>query len=366
MKRKNIICVCLIGFVWLMLSVSCLIKKPTDTSFTERRKLAQFPNLTVDSLLEGKFALDFEDYVTDQFPLRDTFRTLKAFWQYYGFRQKDNNGIYLHDGYAAKLEYPLKESSITKACEKFTNLYETYMKDKNCNIYASVVPDKGYFMAEEGGYMSMDYERLFDMVKTGLPFATYIPIQDTLKLSDYYKTDTHWRQESIVETAKKLASAMGTEASIHWDFTKVKTDQPFYGVYYGQSALPLKSEDLYYLTNPIIEGASVYHEDTQTTTAVYDKEKLYSKDPYEMFLSGAAPILTVHNSVAKTDKELIVFRDSFGSSIIPLLTEAYSKITLVDIRYVHSNLVGKYVDFDNADVLFLYSTLVLNGSAVLK
>ncbi len=366
MKKKTYVFVCLIGSVWLLLSVACLIKKPTETSDTERRALAQFPALTTETLLAGKFASEFEAYATDQFPLRNQFRTLKAMWQYYGYLQSDNNGIYIMDGHAGKIEYPLKTSSIKNACEKFTYLYEKYIKDKNCNVYASVVPDKGYFMAKEGGYLSLDYEQLFTMVKEGLPFATYIQLADSLELSDYYKTDTHWRQEEIVDVAKKIASAMGITSRISWNFTKVKTDQPFYGVYYGQAALPLKSDTLYYLTNPIIEGSVVYHADTNATTAVYDKDKLASKDPYEMFLSGAAPILTIENSEAETDKELVVFRDSFGSSLTPLLIEAYSKITLVDTRYIHSDLVGNYVDFDNADVLFLYSTLVLNNSTVLK
>ncbi len=366
MKRKNVICVFLISSVWLLLSVTSLLKKPSTFSDTERRKLAQFPVITTESLLGGDFAQSFEDYATDQFPLRDRFRTLKAYWQYFGFRQKDNNGIYIQNGYAGKLEYPMNETSIANACKKFNNLYKKYMKNKNCKIYASVVPDKGFFLAESGGYLSLNYELLFDMVKKELPFAEYISIENALELSDYYRTDTHWRQEEIVEVAKKLARAMGVEANIHWNFTKVSTNKPFFGVYYGQSALPLKSDSLYYLTNPVIEEATVYHEDTQKTTAVYDKEKLESKDPYEMYLSGAAPILTIENPLAETKKELVVFRDSFGSSIAPLFIEAYSKITLVDTRYIDSNLVGDYVEFEDTDVLFLYSTLVLNNSAVLK
>ena len=34
-----------------------------------------------------------------------------------------------------------------------------------------------------------------------------------------------------------------------------------------------------------------------------------------------------------TDRELVIFRDSFASSLAPLLMEQYAKITLVDIRY---------------------------------
>ena len=87
---------------------------------------------------------------------------------------------------------------------------------------------------------------------------------------------------------------------------------------------------------------------------------------YEVFLSGPKSVQKIVNPMCETDKKLIIFRDSFGSSIAPLLISGYSEITLVDIRYISSGLIGKMVDFENAQVLFLYSTSVLNNSETLK
>ena len=77
-------------------------------------------------------------------------------------------------------------------------------------------------------------------------------------------------------------------------------------------------------------------------------------------------MLTIKSPLANTDRELIIFRDSFGSSLAPLLTEGYAKITLVDLRYMPAALLDKYVDFHGQDVLFLYSTTLLNSAMVLK
>ena len=63
---------------------------------------------------------------------------------------------------------------------------------------------------------------------------------------------------------------------------------------------------------------------------------------------------------------MIVFRDSFASSLIPLFVEGYSKITLIDIRYIRIEDLEKYIQFNNQEVLFLYSTLVLNNSSSMK
>ena len=81
---------------------------------------------------------------------------------------------------------------------------------------------------------------------------------------------------------------------------------------------------------------------------------------YDIYLSGATPLITIDNPNAKTKKELLLFRDSFGSSIAPLLVQEYSKITLIDIRYISSDLLDQYINFEKQDVLFLYSSLILN------
>ena len=82
-----------------------------------------------------------------------------------------------------------------------------------------------------------------------------------------------------------------------------------------------------------------------------------------MFLSGTKALLRIDNPNATTDEELIIFRDSFGSSITPLLAEGYKSIYLVDIRYVMPDLLDRFIDFEGKDVLYLYSALILNSNS---
>ena len=85
-----------------------------------------------------------------------------------------------------------------------------------------------------------------------------------------------------------------------------------------------------------------------------------------MFLSGPLSLVTIENPKCISGKELIIFRDSFASSIAPLLAEGYTKITLADIRYLRSDFLDRFIAFKDQDVLFLYSTLVLNNSKSLS
>ena len=123
-----------------------------------------------------------------------------------------------------------------------------------------------------------------------------------------------------------------------------------------------------YLTSETLNKCVVTSFDSGKPVEIplYDMEKAVGKDPYEMFLSGTRAVLTIENPEAETERELIVFRDSFGSSLIPLLAQGYRKITVLDIRYVQNSQLGQLVEFGSQDVLFLYSTMLLNNSKALR
>lgn len=363
MKQKvsSIGCILLLA-LWGALTLGAWFASPKAVSESERRPLAQFP--AFDLQKPGEFIGKFEDFSLDQFPLRDSFRRLKSLFHYNVLNQKDNNNIYLADGFAAKMEYPLNTASVNRALGKFQKIYETCLKGNCENIVFAVVPDKGYYLAQPNGYLSMDYETLFSMVQ-GLEWAQFVDLTELLRPEDYYRTDTHWRQEKIQSVAQALLTALGREPGEE-NYTPVNLERPFYGVYYGQAALPMEPETMTILTSDTLEDCIVTNLETGKAAGIYDMAKLTSPDLYDVYLSGAVSLMTIDNPNAPDQKELIVFRDSFGSSLVPLLAQSYSRITLVDIRYVSSQMLDSFLTFDNQDVLFLYSTLILNNSATLK
>ncbi len=363
-KIKHIVVTVVMVAFLFGFSVFAWVKPADEFSTSERRKLSQLPQLSFNTILSGDFMSNFENYTLDQFPLRDKFRTLKAMVALNIFNQSANNDIYVVDGFASKIEYPLKEESVKRAGERFEYVYEKYLKNANTKNYLSIIPDKNYFLGTENGYLSIDYDKMISLLKENTDFLEYIDITEDIELSDFYKTDTHWREESIVDVAEKIGNEMGVDVRTEYDIKTLDVD--FYGVYYGQSALPLEAEKIKYLTNDVLDNCRVYDYQNDKVISVYDMEKAKGKDPYEMFLGGPLSLVTIENPDAKTDKELIIFRDSFGSSIAPLLVEGYKKITLVDIRYMHPNLLEGYIEFNSQDVLFLYSTSVLNNSETIK
>ncbi len=380
-SKKLIICVAA-TFLFCM-TLLCLFLPKQDVSESERRKLKQFPEFSWESVSSGKFMKEFEEYAADQFPLRDDFRALKGNVAFYIFNQSDNNELYVKEGHAVKMEYPLQEKAIIRGAGLFENIYDTQLKDKNCNVYYSLIPDKNYFLGED--HLQMDYEKLKSLMAENLEHMTYIDIMGLLEIEDYYRTDAHWKQENLLDVAEALLEGMGadagtdtsvdksagsdTDTSMGFDAASYETkewDEPFYGVYYGQLAFSMEPDKIRYLTNDTLEGCIVFDYQNNKEIGIYDFDKAAGMDAYELFLSGSLSLIEIKNPNAATDKELVIFRDSFGSAIAPLLVEEYAGITLVDIRYLPSSQVPKYVDYEGKDVLFLYSTSVLNHSETMK
>lgn len=365
-KRIQSLLTACVVLLWTVLTLFAWLKTPEESSDAERRTLAQRPVFSFQTALSGSFMTQFEEYTTDQFPFRQRFRQLKAQFHYNVLSQKDNNGIYVVDGAAAKLEYPLSDASLDHAVSVFEGVYTRYVEDTNCKVYQAVVPDKGYYLALENGYPAMDYAALMARMELGLPWAHSIDLTDCLTAEDYYRTDTHWRQERLLNAAQRLCTAMDAPQPQWSDYTQTPLEVPFYGVYHGQAAIPMEPETIHLMESDILSACTVYNYETGKTAFIYDLDKLGSRDLYDVFLSGAAALLRIDNPNAVTNRELVVFRDSFGSSIVPLLVHGYKTVTLVDLRYMRSSMLEQLIEFKDQDVLFLYSTLVLNDSNSLK
>ncbi len=363
-KKGSRLTVALAGALILGFSLAGLLLPDREFSAAERRRLADAPKLSAEAVRSGAFMTEAETYLQEQFTFREGFRRLKTFVFCRIFGQKVIGGIFLYKGHASKMDYPLDTASIDYSASRFQSIYDTYLKDSGSRVYVSVVPDKNRYMAEEAGVPHLDPEELEERLLSQMPYASYIDIGAGLGLEDYYKTDIHWRQERLAGTAELLAESMGTR--LPGDWRTVTLSDPFYGVYRGQSAMPLPAETISYLEADYLEACTVYDYETGSYVPVYDPEAVKGPDPYGMFLAGSKSLLRIENPAAPEGKRLILFRDSFGSSIAPLLAGGYREVVLVDIRYISPALLGQFLSFEDRDVLFLYSESVLNNSETLK
>ena len=273
--------------------------------------------------------------------------------------------VYVYQGYAVTTEAGYDQKSLDYAALKFQQLYDSYLTGNDGHIYLSVVPDKGSFTAPPEGYTPASAQETADTLLAQLDFVQYVDIAPGLMLEDYYRTDPHWRQECLVATAQTLAQAM--DVPLAGDFQENAIDVPFYGAYAEKAGEPLVADTLRYLTGEVLDACTVYDYETDAREPLYDLAAVDTDTPYDLYLQGSRSLLRIDSPLSTTDRTLVVFRDSFGSSLIPLLAESYRTIYAVDIRYLSSQMVGRFLSFDGSeDVLFLYSTMVLQNSRTMK
>lgn len=271
---------------------------------------------------------------------------------------------YVYQGYAAATDAPWDESSLDFAVYRFSHLLETYFTgDYRC--FLSVIPDKAQFTQPPEDYVPADASDTLDYLAQQLP-VTAIDIAGLLSLEDYYRTDSHWRQENLVPVAETLAAGMGVSLPDGTDDTLNALEGDFCGSFWGKTEEKLTPDTLGFLTNAVTDRCTVYDYETGKTVGIYDYEAAKTA-PYDLFLSGNKSLLRIDDPAAETGRTLIVFRDSFGSSLVPLLTPAYATVYVVDIRYLATDGLSRVVEFpDSADVLLLYSATVLHNSITLK
>lgn len=362
MKKQNLIITG--GFFTLCagLAIASILLPDQEISISERRKLTSFPEVTLASLANGKFGSSFEDYALDHLAFRDAFLDLRSLSGKYLFGNLDDNGIVEKEGSLIHLERK-NENSVEYAAQVFERVWNKYLKDTDCKVYLSIIPDKAYFLQDDH-LAVMDYDAFLSDVCRRMDYAKYIDITHTLSLEDYYHTDPHWKQENLEKAVQALAQGM--DISLASDYQQYCALENFTGTYAGQSALPAAKDALNVLYNPEMDDWHVYSYEKGKQIPVYNEQDVKGLDPYNVFLSGNTGLLKIENPHGQKGRRLVVFKDSFGSSLLPLLLDGYEEAYIVDLRSLPSFQVGRYITFTDQDVLFLYSTSVLNNSNTLK
>ena len=357
---------CVILLVGFVLNV---VTPDKEISYTERRPLDQMPELNREFIFSKDTGEVLEEYLLDQFWNRDGVRGLKVWFDTKILKKTDVNGLYQIGDHLFKTDYPINENSVIKATEKMKAIQEKFFGQTN-QVAFSVIPDKAHYAPNRDQYLSLDYDKMQTLLAEGVKNRGmgYVDLESTLELDDYYYTDLHWKQESLKETVDVIWKHFGIDAELDMDGFTINDYAPFYGAYYGQIASGGEGDRLIWLNDEEINAMIVkdFDEMKESKDIVYAEEKLGTVDSYELFFGGNSPLIVIDNPNCETGDRLILFRDSFGSAIAPLLAKEYSQVVLVDLRFVGYEYLGNFVDFEDADVLFMWGQAIYNDSTMIR
>ena len=364
MKNKNLGMGITLFAILISIFLVQIIIPDQEISEKEQRALAQKPDSSISSYQEGKFQKNYEEYIEDQFPLRYKLMSLKT-KLVKGLGVKKIQDVYFGENGRLIQEpvYPTEEVMNLKA--NLINAFQEQNPDIIMNMM--LIPNKAGIYAEE---IDTEYQQL-DFYDTFLSKLTdkmiKINAKDILLAHKeekiFYDTDHHWTTLS----AKYLADEFLKDQETKYEYDVYVSNNHFIGTLANKISyeevedvveiyLPKTEDIVYYVTYP---------EEGKSATTVYDLEKQYSSNAYEVFFGGNHARIDIATNVSG-DKRLLIFKDSYANCLIPFLIPYYSEIVVIDPRYYYGDIMEIINGKKITDVLFLYNMNTFFGDTSLE
>lgn len=331
-----------------------------DRGFSEQenRNLAQFPEMTAESIFSGAFMSEFEIYLADQFPARDACIRLKT-----AIRRAA--GQKLIDGYyLAKDDYLIPEESVCdwRRVEELIGLINEFSgRFDGINVSFMLAPTAVSIYADKLPYTAdVSQTETMALIEAGLDSTvSYIDLYPVLyadrETELYYRTDHHWTTRAaygaFVQYAKSLGIAVADDGYVFYPVT-----DEFQGTCASGSGI-YETLDVIEICVPVdSEGSYVvnYVEEMKKTATLFDGSRLELKDKYQVFMGGNHAQVEIKTN-AGTGRNLLLIKDSYGNCMVPMLTPHFDKIVVVDPRYFCGD-IGEVMQINRInEVLFLYN-----------
>lgn len=358
-KYFKILTLLFLVFTFGMVTLNA-ITKDKEFSQSENRMLAKKPKFTIERLLEGRFSTKYEKYKVDQFIGRDFFINVKSHIDKM-LGKNENNGVYIcDDGY---LMEDFKRPDEKYLNENIKAINDFSKKHKEINQYMLIAPNaisilndklpKFVPVVNQKKYLDDLNKSLNDKINF---VDAYKALSDHKDEYIYYKTDHHWTTlgayYGFLESAKSMKLDIKGN---NYNIEPVTND--FHGTLYSKSGFASKDSDtvnVYFPKDKEDEVVVNYVEEKKKSPSIYDSKKLQGKDKYEVFLGGNHPLVKI-NTTSKSEKKLLLIKDSYANSFVQFLTPYFSEIVMVDPRYFYED-IEKLINKEKiTDMLYLYN-----------
>ena len=335
-----------------------ILVKDREFSDSENRMLAQFPEISFSSLLDGSFLEGLGDYTADQFPGRDAWITLNLKMNM-ALGQKEFNGVYLcEDGYLIQIP---QEPNWVQA-ERNLAAAETFAaKYPDLNMVMTVAPNAVTVLRDllSANAPARDQREDIAWIQGQLDAVQFCDVTDALAAhSDeyiFYKTDHHWTSLGAKYAFYAMAERMNLEPIKEGDYTAYPVSNTFQGTLASKSGSHTSSDTVeIYIPHSGIDYYVTYADTGENISSLYRRSALNEKDHYTVFFGGNHARVDI-TTTADTGRCLLLFKDSYANCMVQFLFPYYDHITMIDPRYYYDNIDLVVKSESITDVLFLYN-----------
>ncbi len=389
-----------ITLIFLITVLNILTPKNKTISEVENRSLAQKPVFSMNNVVSGQYSRDFESFFKDHFFNREKLvKVSKELTSLKGIKREQE--VFLVDFDGQNVGGNNSEKTDDKNSEGTTNgnllilndkVMELYkFNEEKSKLYANMINTVSSKLGEDVKIYSMlapvqiefltnnKYKKLSDSQYDAIQFVNnnlskniikvdaYSPIKEHIDEYVYYRTDHHWTSLGAFYGYTGFAKVAGLEVVPLENYKKGEAPG-FLGhlsTVNPSETVNNNPDNVIYYKPPVKSEMKVFYYDNDTgekktyAGEVINKTYVDSDQKYGIFIGGDFPLGVIKTN-AKTDKKIMVIKDSYGNAFIPFLTPHYSEIYVVDPRHYKESIVDLIRENNIDEVLFLNYILTTN------
>lgn len=376
--HKKIMIVLFALFMLAMPVLTLVFLSPEKQPFSENenRYLAQFPKFSFESYKNKKFMEGFDDWISDRFVGREQWIEFKNSSDR-AIGKTEINGVFIENDMMMEAWKSYDQTIYDKNLKAINKFAENH---ENIPIYFMLVPNaQEIYKNNLPAFAPVENQKKFiDNFYAELSgFEGTVDVYSALKEKSensyiYYRTDHHWTSYGAFLAYQAAAPVLGYESYPYSAFEIEHASHDFRGTLFS------KTLD-FNVTPDIIDYYTVAKGEPEVKVSVYDKpdnstgkiiyknyDSMYFrdfldvKDKYSSFLGQNSPLVTVENPSAKSEKSLLVIKDSYAHSLVPFLSKEYKKVTMIDLRYINADfqIIAPLEDYDQ--LLFMYNVITFS------
>lgn len=330
----------------------------------ENRVLASKPVFTVQGIADGSFMKAVESYLTDQFPFRDEAIYVKSFAERL-WGKKQENGAYIgKDGFIFDKPTDYDEKKMNELAKSVAAFSQKNSKQKTV---FTLVPNSTYVYFEklpaqlilpnQKNQIDAFYKSLGDNILTVDAASCLHKAKSNSQV--FYKTDHHWTTRGAFSVFEEIAKKLDIDFK-RQDFDFNLVSNSFEGTLKSK-VLSQASVDSVEICFPKKSAGTYYIEmsgKSKKIASFFFESKLKEKNHYEVFLGGNYAKVSVTTTLER-GRKLLVIKDSFANCLLPMLTPYFTKIVILDPRYMTESVQKVIQEDDFTDILYLYNANTL-------
>lgn len=280
--------------------------------------------------------------------------------------------IYISSERLLREPEPLDDDAIIAAAESINNFYFEYSVPicmtafpEAAEIYTECLPENVNVPSQLAS-LDLLYENVDSKIRT---VDSYHVLSTFKEDYIYYRTDSRCTANGAYFLYRSLIRKMGYYPVAYDSCTISHMRNDIYGDLYDVCLYDKVTPDMIdiYTCENSSEIISMRSFDGQrwNESSFYDKNALESGSA-ESYYIGKPMLLTEIETNVENGKQLLIFKDSYADNMLPLFTQHYSKIDIIDMTCLDRNISELVFPSDYQQILILCDADTFSDSEAFK